>query len=74
MDILFVCTANQCRSAMAEAIRGGDAPDAILLPATYDGRDIAGRLSVKLVVAVRDHRRGGFDEHPRQRRAWLVVA
>ena len=27
---------------------GGTGPDAVLLPATYDGRDIAGRLSVKL--------------------------
>src|SRR5882724_8699774 len=30
------------------ATKGGDAPDAILIPTTYDGRDIAGRLSVKL--------------------------
>src|SRR4051812_19446618 len=35
-------------SALAEAIKGGNAPDAILVPTTYDGRDIAGRLSVKL--------------------------
>ena len=35
-------------SALAEAIKGGDAPDAILVPTTYDGRDIAGRLSAKL--------------------------
>src|SRR3954452_22189565 len=35
-------------SALADAIKGGDAPDAILVPTTYDGRDIAGRLSVKL--------------------------
>ena len=35
-------------SALAEAIKGGDAPDALLVPTTYDGRDIAGRLSVKL--------------------------
>src|SRR3954447_8798224 len=35
-------------AALAGAISGGDAPDAILLPQTYDGRDIAGRLSVKL--------------------------
>src|SRR5580658_5353776 len=35
-------------SAMAELIKGGNAPDAILIPATYDGRDIAGRLSAKL--------------------------
>ena len=35
-------------AAMAAVIEGGDAPDAVLVPATYDGRDIAGRLSVKL--------------------------
>src|SRR3954466_5045722 len=35
-------------SALAEAIKGGDAPHPILVPTTYDGRDIAGRLSVKL--------------------------
>jgi electron transfer flavoprotein alpha subunit len=35
-------------SAMAELIKGGNTPDAILIPATYDGRDIAGRLSAKL--------------------------
>ncbi len=34
-------------AAIAEAV-GAGAPDAILFPATYDGRDIAGRLSVKL--------------------------
>ncbi len=33
--------------AIASAVANG-APDAILLPATYDGRDIAGRLSAKL--------------------------
>ena len=35
-------------AAMAALIEGGNAPDAILIPATYDGRDIAGRLSAKL--------------------------
>jgi electron transfer flavoprotein alpha subunit len=34
-------------AAIAEAVSSG-APDAILFPATYDGRDIAARLSVKL--------------------------
>jgi electron transfer flavoprotein alpha subunit len=29
-------------------IEGGNVPDAILIPATYDGRDVAGRLSAKL--------------------------
>jgi electron transfer flavoprotein alpha subunit len=35
-------------AAIAAAVEAGNGPDAILLPATYDGRDIAGRLSVKL--------------------------
>ncbi len=35
-------------AAMAALVEGGTAPDAILFPATYDGRDIAGRLSVML--------------------------
>jgi electron transfer flavoprotein alpha subunit len=35
-------------SALAALIEGGNAPDAILIPATYDGRDVAGRLSAKL--------------------------
>jgi electron transfer flavoprotein alpha subunit len=35
-------------SAIAAAVQAGNSPDAILLPATYDGRDIAGRLSAKL--------------------------
>src|SRR5580658_6868237 len=35
-------------AALAEIINGGNAPDVILFPATYDGRDIAGRLSAKL--------------------------
>jgi electron transfer flavoprotein alpha subunit len=39
-------------SAMAALVAGGNAPDAILIPATYDGRDVAGRLSVKLDVPV----------------------
>ena len=34
--------------AMATLIEGGNGPDAILVPATYDGRDVAGRLSAKL--------------------------
>jgi electron transfer flavoprotein alpha subunit len=39
-------------SALAALIEGGNVPDAILIPATYDGRDVAGRLSVKLDVPV----------------------
>ena len=35
-------------AAIAAAVGAGSAPDAILFPATYDGRDIAARLSVKL--------------------------
>ncbi len=34
-------------AAIAAAVAAGAGPDAILLPATYDGRDIAGRLSVR---------------------------
>ena len=35
-------------AAMAALVEGENAPDAILFPATYEGRDIAGRLSAKL--------------------------
>jgi electron transfer flavoprotein alpha subunit len=35
-------------AALAALIEGGNAPDAILLPATYEGRDVAGRLSAKI--------------------------
>jgi electron transfer flavoprotein alpha subunit len=35
-------------AAIAAAVASGSGPDAILFPATYDGRDIAARLSVKL--------------------------
>ena len=35
-------------AALAGLIEGGNAPAAVLLPATYEGRDIAGRLSAKL--------------------------
>jgi electron transfer flavoprotein alpha subunit len=35
-------------AAMVALIGGGNAPDAILIPATTDGRDVAGRLSAKL--------------------------
>jgi electron transfer flavoprotein alpha subunit len=34
--------------AIAALVNAGGGPDVILFPATYDGRDIAGRLSVKL--------------------------
>lgn len=39
-------------AALAAAIRAGDAPDAILFPQSYDGRDIAARLSARLDVGV----------------------
>ena len=35
-------------AAIAEAIKGGAGVDAVLVPHTYDGRDVAGRLSVRL--------------------------
>ncbi len=38
--------------AMAAAIEGGASPDAVLLGTTQDGRDVAGRLSVKLDAPV----------------------
>jgi electron transfer flavoprotein alpha subunit len=39
-------------AAMAAAVEGGNRPDAILMATSYDGRDIAGRLSAKLDVGV----------------------
>jgi len=39
-------------AAMAGAIAGGASPDAVLFGTTYDGRDVAGRLSVKLDAPV----------------------
>jgi electron transfer flavoprotein alpha subunit len=38
--------------AIAAAIQGGQAPDAILIPTSYDGRDIAGRLSARCDLPV----------------------
>ena len=35
-------------AAIAALVEAGDGPDVLLIPATYDGRDVAGRLSVKL--------------------------
>jgi electron transfer flavoprotein alpha subunit len=35
-------------SAIAGLIASGEQPDALLLPASYDGRDVAGRLSARL--------------------------
>ena len=38
--------------AIAAAVEGGNAPDAIMIATSYDGRDVAGRLSVKLDAPV----------------------
>ena len=35
-------------SAMAALIASGERPDVILIPASYDGRDVAGRLSARI--------------------------
>ena len=42
------CPACRWPAAIAGLVAAGDGPDALLVPATYDGRDVAGRLSVKL--------------------------
>ncbi len=39
-------------AALAAAVEAGEKPDAILFPQSYDGRDIAARLSVRLDVGV----------------------
>jgi electron transfer flavoprotein alpha subunit len=39
-------------AAVAALVEGGNRPDVILVPASYDGRDIAGRLSVRLDTPV----------------------
>lgn len=39
-------------AAIAAAVEAGNGPDAILLATSYDGRDVAGRLSVKLDAPV----------------------
>jgi electron transfer flavoprotein alpha subunit len=56
--------------ALAAAIEAGGGPDAILFPATYDGRDIAGRLSAKLdrpvltnVVGLTENEGSLFTQH-----------
>jgi len=57
-------------AAIAAAVAAGTGPDALLLPATYDGRDVAGRLSVRLdrpvltnVVALSEVDGGLVSEH-----------
>jgi electron transfer flavoprotein alpha subunit len=39
-------------AAMAALVEGGNRPDVVLIAASYDGRDIAGRLSVQLDAPV----------------------
>ncbi|MGP0031106.1 MAG: electron transfer flavoprotein subunit alpha/FixB family protein [Acidimicrobiales bacterium] len=39
-------------AAIADLVQSGHAPDALLIPATYDGRDVAGRLSARLDLPV----------------------
>jgi electron transfer flavoprotein alpha subunit len=39
-------------SAIAAAIAAGNGPDAVLIPTSYDGRDIAGRLSARCDLPV----------------------
>src|SRR5262245_57289897 len=39
-------------AAVAAAIEAGSGPDVVLLGTTYDGRDVAGRLSVRLNAPV----------------------
>ncbi len=39
-------------AAVAELVRSGEGPDVLLVPTTYDGRDIAGRLSARLDLPV----------------------
>jgi len=39
-------------AAIAELVGSGNRPDVIMIPASYDGRDIAGRLSARLDVPV----------------------
>ncbi|HEY1825450.1 MAG TPA: electron transfer flavoprotein subunit alpha/FixB family protein [Acidimicrobiales bacterium] len=56
--------------AIASLVQSAGAPDAILIPTSYDGRDVAGRLSARLdrpvlanVVGLRDEN-GLVTEHP----------
>src|ERR1700722_6083019 len=57
-------------AALAALIEGDNAPNALLIPATYDGRDVAGRLSAKLGRPVLTNATGlaesagGLSSHP----------
>ncbi len=62
------CPGVPVAAAIAAAVEAGSGPDAILFPATYDGRDIAGRLSVKLDRPVLTNVVG-----PDRRRRWPGV-
>ena len=39
-------------AAIASLVKGGNRPDVLLVPTTYDGRDVAGRLSAMLDLPV----------------------
>ncbi len=47
-DIGQALPAPRVAAALAQFVESGQGPDAILVPASYDGRDIAGRLSARL--------------------------
>jgi len=47
-DLGAALTGVPVAAAIAAQVVAGNVPDAILIPATYDGRDIAGRLSARL--------------------------
>ncbi|HTT86514.1 MAG TPA: electron transfer flavoprotein subunit alpha/FixB family protein, partial [Acidimicrobiales bacterium] len=51
-DIGDVLPGAPVAAAIAELVRGGNGPDVVLVPASYDGRDIAGRLSARLDTPV----------------------
>jgi len=51
-DLAGALVAPALSGALAQAIAAGATPQAILLGTTQDGRDVAGRLSVKLDAAV----------------------
>ncbi len=58
-------------AAIAALIGNGERPDAVLLPASYDGRDVAGRLSARLdrpvltnVTGLVQHDGALLTEHP----------
>ena len=51
-DIGEVLPGAPVAAAIAELVRAGNGPDVVLVPASYDGRDIAGRLSARLDTPV----------------------